>query len=219
MTAFTARAKVTLTRREALAGGGAIAMAAMLPSLAVAQEKVAVSDLMAPNALPDVWLGKADAPVTIVEYASMTCSHCAAFHNGTFKELKTKYIDTGKVRFTLREFPFDPLAMAGFMVARCEGPEKREAMIELLFAHQREWVNDKPLEGLTTLIKQAGMSEEAFKKCLDDKEMYDKIGQIRDRGSQKFSVSSTPTFFVNGVKISGNQPLAEFEKIMAPMLK
>ena len=109
--------------------------------------------------------------------------------------------------------------MAGFMLARCQGPEKREAMIDLLFAQQNAWVNDKPLEGLTALTRQAGMSEEAFKKCLDDKDLYEKIGAVRDRGQKEFKVSSTPTFFVNGVQLQGNQSLAEFERVMAEFLK
>ncbi len=210
------------TRRQALAASAAIAASsALMAGKAWAQNarNVPAAELMAPNALPDIWQGKADAPVTIVEYASMTCSHCAAFHNGVFKELKAKYVDTGKARFTVREFPFDPLATAGFMLARCQGPEKRDALIDLLFAQQGAWVNDKPLEGLTTLTRQAGMSESAFKACLDDKALYENIGQIRDRGQQKFGVNSTPTFFVNGVVVQGNQSLAEFEKLMAPFLK
>lgn len=207
------------SRRQSLAAAAALAASACLPSLAVAQTRVSVSELLAAGPLPDIWLGNANAPVSIVEYASMTCSHCAAFHNGTFKELKTKYIDTGKVRFTVREFPFDPLSMAGFMLARCQGPEKREAMIDLLFARQSTWVNDKPLEGLIALTRQAGMSEQAFKACLDDKSLYEKVGEVRDRGQKLFRVTSTPTFFVNGVMIQGNQSLGEFEKVMAEFLK
>ena len=149
----------------------------------------------------------------------MTCSHCAAFHNGTYKQLKEKYIDTGRVRFTIREFPFDPLSMAGFMLARCQGADKRAAMIELLFAQQNVWTGDKPLEGLTTLSRQAGMAADAFKACLDDKKAYEEIGRLRDRAQQKFGVSSTPTFFINGTVLQGNQSLEEFEKAMAPFLK
>lgn len=212
-----------LSRRQMLTGTAALSLtlaaASMIPGAAFAQSRVSVSELLAASALPDVWLGDEKAPVTVVEYASMTCSHCAAFHNGTFKELKSKYIDAGKVRFTVREFPFDPLSMAGFMLARCQGPEKREAMIDLLFAQQNAWVNDKPLEGLTRLTRQAGMSEDAFKACLDDKALYEKIGEVRDRGQKQFRVSSTPTFFINGVMIQGNQSLAEFEKVMAEFLK
>jgi protein-disulfide isomerase len=212
-------AKLSLTRRQTLAGSAALAVSALVPAVAFAQARVALPELLAPSALPDVWIGKENAPVTIIEYASMTCSHCAAFHKGTYKELKAKYIDTGKARMTVREFPFDPLAMAGFMLARCQGPEKRDAMIELLFEQQSDWVNDKPLEGLTKLTRQAGMSEDAFKACLDDKALYEKIGEVRDAGQKKFKVSSTPTFFINGVQLNGNQSLAEFEKVMAEFLK
>ena len=200
---------------------GFVLALALFPALVSrrAQAAAGPEGLMRDDVLPDLWIGNPDAKISIIEYASMTCSHCAAFHNGTFKELKTKYIDTGKARFTVREFPFDPLAMAGFMLARCQGPEKREAMIELLFAQQTAWVNDKPLEGLTKLTRQAGMGEAAFKACLDDKKLYEDIGQIRDRGQQKFSVTSTPTFFINGAKLQGYQILSELETAMAPFLK
>ena len=109
---------------------------------------------MAGEALPDVALGASTAPVTIVEYASMTCAHCAAFYATTFPEIKSKYIDTGKVRFILREFPLDPLAAAGFMLARCAGDDKRNAIVDLLFAQQKNWAfTDKPLEALAALLK------------------------------------------------------------------
>src|SRR5215218_7897862 len=123
-----------ITRREALAlFGSAVATVAffnMVPALA---QNVSVQDLATPGPLGDVALGPADAKVTIVEYASMTCSHCAAFHNETFPELKKRYIDTGKVRFILREFPLDPLATAGFMLARCDGESKYYPVTDLLF--------------------------------------------------------------------------------------
>ena len=212
--------KHSLNRRELVAGAAALGGMLALPGLAWAQSALLPeAELNAEGALPDIWMGKADAPVTIIEYASLTCSHCAAFHAGTYKELKEKYIDTGKARMTIREFPFDPLAMAGFMLARCQGGEKRGAMIDLLFAETKQWVGDKPLEGLMALTRQAGMSEDAFKKCLEDKELYGKLGEIRDRGAKQFKVSATPTFFINGHVISGNQNLAEFEKVMAPYLK
>ena len=94
---------------------------------------------MAGEALPDIALGSSDAPVTIIEYASMTCPHCAAFYANTFPDLKSKYIDTGKVRFIFREFPLDPLAAAAFMLARCAGDDKRNAIVDLLFAQQKNW--------------------------------------------------------------------------------
>ncbi len=212
------------TRREFLGALGATATATALtagiiPAFAQAVGNVPVADLMADNALPDSWLGSADAPVTIIEYASMTCPHCAHFHAEGFPVLKSKFIDTGKVRFVLREFPFDPLAVAGFMLARCAG-DKREAMIELLFAQQKNWAfTDKPLQGLTTLIKQAGMSQQTFDACLQDKALYDNVNAVRDRGAQKFGVDATPTFFINGKKVSGDMSPEELDKQILPLLK
>ena len=215
------------TRRqllERMAAAGALAAASQLglalPALAQAAGDVPMDQLLVEGALPDLWIGRKDAPVTIIEYASMTCPHCAHFHTETWPELKAKYIDTGKARFVLREVPFDPLAVAGFMVARCAGPDKREAMVDLLFAQQQNWAfKDKPLEGLLAIIKQAGMSQQTFEACLRDKPLYDNVNAVRDRGANQFKVDSTPTFFINGKKVSGSLSLAEFSKIIDPLVK
>lgn len=204
--------------------GTAVAVAALgvfsTPEEARADPTVSVQDLMAAPPLPDAWIGKADAPITVIEYASMTCPHCAAFHRETFPTLKSKYIDTGKVRFVLREFPLDPLATAGFMLARCIGPDKRNAMIDLLFDEQTSWAfTDKPLDGLLDVIKQTGMTKDAFNACLDKKDLYDQVNQERDIASQKFDVQATPTFFVNGSKIEGEMSPADLDKALAPFLK
>ncbi len=204
-----------------LAAGALALPIAALPSAALAQANgsVPVADLMAEGALPDMWEGSKDAPITIIEYASMTCSHCAHFHEATYPTLKSKYIDTGKVRFTLREFPFDPVAVAGFMVARCAG-EKREAMIGLLFSQQKNWAfSDKPLQGLTALVKQTGMSQEKFDACLQDKALYTKVNEVFEKASKVFKVDSTPTFFINGKKVSGALSPEELDKQLEPLLK
>ncbi len=209
------------TRRAFLEAAGLAAGALALPSAALAQmtDSVSVADLMAEGALPDVWLGSKDAPITIIEYASMTCSHCAHFHEATYPTLKSKYIDAGKVRFTIREFPFDPIAVAGFMVARCAG-DKREAMIGLLFSQQKNWAfTDKPLQGLTGLVKQAGMSQEKFDACLQDKALYTKVNEVFEKASKVFKVDSTPTFFINGKKVSGAMSPEELDKQLEPLLK
>jgi hypothetical protein len=209
------------TRRAFLEAAGLAAGALALPSATLAQANgsVSVADLMAEGALPDVWEGAANAPVTIIEYASMTCSHCAHFHEATYPTLKSKYIDTGKVRFTLREFPFDPVAVAGFMVARCAG-DKREAMIGLLFSQQKNWAfSDKPLQGLTALVKQTGMSQEKFDACLQDKALYAKVNEVFEKASKVFKVDSTPTFFINGKKVSGALSPEEMDKQLEPLLK
>ena len=209
------------TRRAFLEAAGLAAGALAMPGAALAQAvgSVSVADLMAEGALPDVWEGAKDAPITIIEYASMTCSHCAHFHEATYPTLKSKYIDTGKVRFTLREFPFDPVAVAGFMVARCAG-EKREAMIGLLFSQQKNWAfSDKPLQGLTALVKQTGMSQEKFDACLQDKALYANVNQVFEKASKQFRVDSTPTFFINGKKVSGALSPEEMDKQLEPLLK
>lgn len=207
-----------LSRRRlfaALAGAFAFA-AAPAQAEKTAAGKVSVEELMAPNALPDIVQGKADAPVTIVEYASMTCGHCAAFHHDVFPALKKDYIDTGKVKFILREFPLDPLATAAFMLARELGPDKRDAAVDLLFAQQKNWAfTEKPLDGLANVLKQAGLGQDKFEAILKDQELYKKVNDVRDRGSQKFGVNSTPTFFVNGDRYSGEMSVADFDKIIA----
>ncbi|MGD0634806.1 MAG: DsbA family protein [Beijerinckiaceae bacterium] len=207
-------------RRRLLKGLAAALLLGASSPLALAQNtKVPVDELMAPEALPDIVQGKADAPVTIVEYASMTCTHCAAFHAETYPSLIKNYVETGKVKFILREFPLDPLATAGFMLARCEGPDKRTAVVDLLFSQQKNWAFiDKPLDGLQTVLKVTGLSQQNFETCLKDQKLFDQIMEVRDRGSQKFGVSATPTFFINGIKLSGGQTPDSMAKIIDPLL-
>jgi protein-disulfide isomerase len=211
------------SRRDLLkfaAAGSALGAAQLvgLTSAAAQNARVDVEQLMAEGALPDVVEGEANAPVTIVEYASMTCSHCATFHTKVYPTLKSKYIDTGKAKFMLREFPLDPLATAGFMLARCAG-DKREAMIELLFREQKNWAFiDKPLDGLSNIVKQTGMGQETFEKCLKDQALYDKVNTVRDRGAEKFGVNATPTFFINGKRVSGEMTVEQLDKELTPLL-
>jgi len=177
------------------------------------------AELLAPSALSEQALGNANAPVTVIEYASMTCPHCAHFHETVYPELKKRYIDTGKVRFIFREFPLDPLAAAGFMLARCAGEGKYFPMIETLFAQQKEWVVQKPLEPLLGIARQAGFTKESFDACLANQKVLDGIEEVRSRGAQKFKVNSTPTFFVNGNKLNGAPSIEELSKQIDSYLK
>jgi protein-disulfide isomerase len=207
---------LVLTRRHLLAAAGALVVAAT-PAFAdkAGSGSVSVEELMAPNALPDIVEGDAKAPVTIVEYASMTCSHCAAFHHEVYPALKKNYIDTGKVKFILREFPLDPLATAAFMLARETG-DKRDAVVDLLFSQQKNWAFvDKPLDGLANILKQAGIGQEKFEAVLKDQDLYKKVTDVRARANEKFGVNSTPTFFINGEKYQGEITVADFDKIIA----
>jgi protein-disulfide isomerase len=189
-----------------------------LSPAAAQNSTVSVEQLMADQALPDIVEGQANAPVTIVEYASMTCTHCATFHNSVYPALKSRYIDAGKVKFILREFPLDPLATAGFMLARCSG-DKREPMIGLLFSQQKNWAFvEKPLDGLSSIVKQTGMSQETFETCLKDQALYEKVNMVRDRAAEKFNVNATPTFFINGKRVSGEMTVQQLDKELTPLL-
>ena len=209
-----------ITRRQALTLLGSVAATALLATqLPAWAQNVSPEELAAAGPLGDVVQGSKDAPVTIVEYASLTCSHCGAFHRDTYPTLKSRYIDTGKVRFILREFPLDPLATAGFMLARCDGEQKYYPVVDLLFQQQRAWTaTDKPLDALRQMMRQAGFSQEKFESCLKDQKLYDAVNAVKNRGLETFKVESTPTFFINGQRHVGNLSIDELEKIIKPML-
>jgi len=178
-----------------------------------------VLELEAKGPLDDIPMGSATAPVTIIEYASMTCPHCAAFAVNTFPKLKEKYIDTGKVKYIMREYPLDGLAAAGFMLARCAGPEKYYPLIETLFAQQQKWAVKEPIPPLLAIAKQAGFTQQSFEACINDKDLLAKVQQMRDRGTQKFKVEATPTFYINGEKHSGALSIEDLDKAIAPLIR
>lgn len=222
---------MTITRRTFLQGVSAVALTAGVIAAArgdfaqlligpAQAESVPMDKLMAPGALPDQVMGSAEAPVTMVEYASMTCPHCAHFSKTTFPELKKRYIDTGKVRYIFREFPLDRLAAAGSLLARCAGEgDKYFGMIELLFDQQEKWVVRQPIPHLMDLAKQAGFTQQTFDACLANQEMFDKVVKIRETAAKEFKVESTPTFFINGTKVTGALTIDEFAKQIEPLLK
>jgi protein-disulfide isomerase len=184
---------------------------------AAASDATIAAELMQPGPLPDIVEGAASAPATIVEYASMTCSHCAAFHEQVWPALKAKYVDTGKAKFILREFPLDPLAIAAFMTARCAGPDKRDALIDRLFASQQDWAfHDEPLDRLR---RAAGLSPADFLACVKDKALFDGVNAERDSAATRFGLDSTPTFFVDGHKLDGEPTLTAFDAALAAPAK
>jgi protein-disulfide isomerase len=203
------------------------AFASSLPLFATeaeaADETVSMTEVMAPQPLPDLALGQKTAPVTVVEYASMTCPHCAHFDETAFPQIKKNYIDTGKVRWILREFPLDPLAAAAFMLARCaaeqHGPERYYAMVNTLFHQQETWAVEKPIPPLLSIAKQAGFTEKSFKDCLANQKLLDKIQAERQRAIDQFHVNSTPTFFINGAKVEGALSYEDFSKKIDAELK
>jgi protein-disulfide isomerase len=179
---------------------------------------VDMAKLLQPGALPDKVLGNDDAPVTIVEYASMTCPHCAHFHATALPELKTKYIDTGKARLIFREFPFDPRAEAGFMLARCSN-DNYFPMIDVLFKQQQNWASvENAKDALLQISKLAGFSQESFEACLTDQKLLEDVRAVQKRGADEFKVDSTPTFFINGNTYKGALTIAEMSAIIDGML-
>lgn len=219
---------MTLTRREftlALSTTALVSAAGFAPlgliRHAAAQDANPV-ELAKPVPLGDVVIGATDSPVTIVEYASMSCGHCAEFHKTIYPKLKADYIDTNKVRFIFREFPLDIKAAAGAMLARCVGkddPKKYHAVVDILFATQNDWVLKETSEQLRRVAKQAGMSDDAFNACLANQSMLDAMKKGQDDAYEKFKVDSTPTFFVNGTKLKGGATLEDFRKLIDPNLK
>jgi protein-disulfide isomerase len=168
--------------------------------------------------LPDMAIGKPDAAVTIVEYSSLSCPHCAAFHKDVFPALKSEYVDTGKARFIMREFPLNEPALGGAVIARCLEPSRYFAFTSMLFAKQDDWAFQKDaFTPLKALAKQAGMTGEEFDKCINNDGLQQKILAARDEGEKK-GVHATPSFFINGKLLEGAPTLEAFSKAMKPYL-
>ncbi len=211
-----------ITRRNLLIAASTVAIVVAIAGIEglqpAAAQSAGAAELMVPPPLGDRVLGKEDAPVTVVEYASMTCPHCAHFHETTYPELKKRYIDTGKVRFIFREFPLDPLAAGASMLARCADKEQFFPLIETLFQQQSKWAVEKPIPQLLAIAKQAGFSEEKFKACLSDQKMLDAMQAEQKRATDKFQVNSTPTLFVNGKKHVGGISIDDLAKVIDPIV-
>ncbi|TCD11285.1 DsbA family protein [Oricola cellulosilytica] len=217
--------KTLFTRRSALLSGAAVLATVAVPQLLWAQSapspegEVDVDKLMETGPLEEIVVGSEDAPITVVEYASMTCGFCARFHTQTWPAIKEKYIDTGKARFILREFPFDPRAAAAFMLARCAPAGKYVPMIDVLYKQQDEWARAQNARApLMNIAKLAGFTQESFEACLTDQKLLDDINTVRERGSAEFGVNATPTFFINGKKYSGALTVEQMSAIFDDLL-
>jgi protein-disulfide isomerase len=200
-----------------------IATVLALPFAAMAQESppaaAAPPGLATIGPLGEKTLGDPAAPVTMIEYASLTCSHCGNFYRNTFAALKAKYIDTGKVYFVLREFPLDPLAMAAAMVARCGPAEDYFAIIDGMFLQQESWAYvENPGPALLDLVKPYGFTDESFKTCLNDETIVAGIVDVAKRGGD-LGVEGTPAFFINGEKYGGAMDMERIDLVLTPLLE
>lgn len=219
-----------ITRRAfnaALSLTGLAAVAGLSPwrllGEAQAQDAAAIAaDVAKPVSLPDMALGPKDAAVTITEYASMTCPHCARFAEDVFPKIKTEYIDTNKIRYVFREFPLDIKAAAGAMLARCIAKDdagKYFAVIDTLFRSQDTWTGSKTTESLKLIGKQTGLTEAEVESCLKDQALLDKIAADQKYANEVLKVNSTPSFFINGDLVKGEIAFEDFKKKIDPLLK
>jgi protein-disulfide isomerase len=163
-------------------------------------------------------LGDPNAPVTVIEYSSLTCPHCAQFHNEIMPELKARYIEPGKVRWVFRDFPLDQMALSASMLAHCAPPERYFGLLDVLFETQDSW-RAQGLTGLTNLGRLAGMTEQQIQQCLENEELGNRILQTRLDAQEQHDVSSTPTFIIDGQSYPGSRSVEEFSRLIEPLLE
>ena len=208
---------MNFTRRDTLSAIGIGAATASgigalsMPSLANAQD---LSDLKEPGPLGEHIVGNLEAPVTVIEYASMTCPHCRTWHKQVYPVIKAKYIDTGIAKLYFREFPFDPAAAAAFMLAQCSGEDKYFTMIDVLFEKQATWKSGNVVQELFNIAKLAGFTQESFNDCLKNQELLDNVLSIQKKAAEDYGVDATPTFFINGTKYSGSMSAQDMGEII-----
>jgi protein-disulfide isomerase len=214
---------LVITRRAfvtALLLTGLSQLAGFSPPIGEAMAQNA-TDVAKPVSLPDMSLGSVGATVTITEFASMTCPHCATFNRSVFPKIKSEYIDTGKVRYVFREFPLDIKAMAGSMLARCiakDASQKYFAIVDLLFRQQSDWVTNNTRETLQRIGTQAGLGPQEVEDCLKDQTLFDKITADQKYAREVLMVRATPTFFINGENIKGENSLEDFDMKIKALL-
>ncbi len=171
------------------------------------------------TALAERVMGDSEAPVTIIEYASLTCPHCASFHNGALKDLKARYIDTGKVKLIYRDFPLDQRALMASMLARCAVEDRYFGFIDVLYRAQDNWSRARDVnKALAQIGRLGGLSADDLDACLKNEALADGILRMRQQGTQEHNVQSTPSFVINGETHPGNMPIEEFAKIIDPLI-
>ena len=169
----------------------------------------------------DFIIGSIDAPITIIEYSSLSCSHCASFHNNTLNDLKTEFIDTGKINMVFRDYPFNYPALLGSMVLRCIPNDVRYEYMNALFQLQPQWVtreNKKTTQELFKIMQSGGMTKENFEKCIENVDLENKILKSVMDAQKEFKIQSTPSFLINGILIEGNKSIKEFRQIIEKIL-
>lgn len=160
-------------------------------------------------------LGDPDAPITIIEYSSLTCPHCASFHRNTLPQLKEEWIDTGRARLVYRHYPLDQAALRAAMMTNCLEGRRFFGMIEMLFEQQRQWSRaDEPIRQLARMASMAGMDQETFEKCVNDRAEAERIVEKQTKARDEIGIQSTPSFYIDGEVVAGAQPFEEFDRIL-----
>jgi len=212
---------VTLTRRDTLILAASASIASFYGlGLAQAQEGTShdVAKLAAVE-LPDRVLGSAEATVTVIEYASPTCPHCAAFHNNVYPQFKTDYIDTGKVKFILRPFVRNVLDAVVFMLAEAAGEDQYHSVIETYFKTQDQWgTSETPRDAILAIAKQLGFTDESFDAALTNQELFAAMETMRQQALDEFKLEGTPTFYINGKQLTGDKTLEQLKAEIDPLL-
>jgi protein-disulfide isomerase len=164
-----------------------------------------------PEGFPEHVLGDPSAPVTIYEYASLTCPHCADFQGETLPELKTRYIETGQAKVIFRDFPLDNLSLVAHLLTRCAPASIYHPLLGVLFAQQRQWATaDDPLAAMKQYARLAGMGDEAIDACLQNETLVGQIRDIQEQARSAYGIASTPSFVIGGEVLTGNRPLDDF---------
>jgi len=182
------------------------------------ESAVDMAKVLAAGPLTELSIGEA-AGVPVVEYGSLTCPHCAHFSKDVWPAFKAAFVDTGKVRYIFREYSRNNLDVGAFMLARCMGDDKTFPTIELLFAQQDKWANDKPLDGLADALRPTGMTRDKLESCLKDQKMADALTQIVKTADETVKVAGTPTFVIDGKVYGGALSLEDLTAILKPILK
>ena len=210
-------------RRETIilaAAASAVSLSGMTSAAAAEGDVVDTAKLMAPAGdLADKFEGNPDAPVTVIEYASPTCPHCAAFHNTVYEPFKQAYVETGKVKFILRPFARNALDAAIFLLAEAAGAENYHNVVATYFKTQNEWgMSEKPRDALFTVAQQLGFTEESFATALTNQEVFAAIEAQREQALDEFGLTGTPTFYVNGKTLSGDKTLEQLAAEIDPLV-
>lgn len=202
-----------MNRRQILVGTGvSLTLAAVAPLSLIARPAAAQDSDVTAN---DRILGDPNAPVTIIEYASLTCPHCAQFHANTLPDIKKNWIDTGKARLVYRDYPLDGVALQAGALARCVDEDRYFGFLDVLFRSQTQWARSSdPVGALGQIARLSGMDADAIDACFANTEVMNGILEGQQTAQQKYDISATPSFIVNGEKITGGRSAEEFEKIL-----